>query len=456
MPHPKGWDIPPPEHHQDFEVLCLDVLKAMKRPLVEPNLYGRSGQAQHGVDFTLQLADGLHGYQCKRVEGFTMAEFEAEVAKTARFPNPLISYTVLTTTENDARLQDAVHAISGKRVATGLFPVGIVFWPTIRDRLVAYKDVFREHYPEMAPGQAVSEPLVVPTPSLDEVLHNALLGMCVKARPWRADLTWFCRTRLVPYILGHKDEERGLLFPADPGADAPAWLKEAFGPRVRPVFAERSRGSGDDERTRWIPVGPPSERDHEPFVPAYVPLDLREIWRIMSTAASMQVAARETSKVRALAMEGALDPAYLAAMVNDAELRKRHPLAAQATILRVLAREIAGGLGRWVAAAGRLRDLNASILLAFHDMTTEVPTALLSSCGRTVVADMLRAGANRDVDDSLDLFDDWRVHEDFLALAVEEVRARGITFDFDIAKVQERHRDVRRFEAKYAAEGDDP
>lgn len=81
MPSPKGWDLPPPEHAQEFEVLCLELMAAIRNPVVPATLYGRSGQRQHGLDFVLQLRDGLHGYQCKRVKAFTIEQLRAELKK---------------------------------------------------------------------------------------------------------------------------------------------------------------------------------------------------------------------------------------------------------------------------------------------------------------------------------------------------------------------------------------
>lgn len=184
MPHPKGWDLPPPEHHQEFEVLLLDLLKAMKRPRTEPNLYGRNGQAQHGVDFTLELEDGLHGYQSKRVDSFTFAEFEAEVNKTIAFPNPLRAFTVLVTFPNNTHVQDAVTTLSLRRRALGLFPVAIVFWPTIRDWLAEHVDVLRAHYREITPE--LEDLLLGRARRIDEELPGTHLE--VHARPGHTDV----------------------------------------------------------------------------------------------------------------------------------------------------------------------------------------------------------------------------------------------------------------------------
>lgn len=152
MPHPKGWDLPPPEFHQEFETLSLDLLRAKRRPLTEPSLFGRNGQPQQGVDFTLELPDGHHGFQCKRVQTLTFAEFECEATKTAGFPYPLRTFTLLTTAPVDNTVQAAVATLSQRRQKQGLGPVAVLYWSTLRDWLAEFPDVLRAHYPELAPS----------------------------------------------------------------------------------------------------------------------------------------------------------------------------------------------------------------------------------------------------------------------------------------------------------------
>jgi len=150
MPDPKAWRLPPPENHQDFEVLCRELTSA--RLGVELSLYGRSGQAQYGLDFYADLDDGVHGFQCKSGPTLTFKEVEAEVKKADGFPVPLSAYTVLTAADRDARVQDAVLALSVEHRAQGKFSVDVNWWPDIRDRLVEYPKVFRAHYSHLAPG----------------------------------------------------------------------------------------------------------------------------------------------------------------------------------------------------------------------------------------------------------------------------------------------------------------
>lgn len=70
----------------------------------------------------------------------------------------MLSFTLLTTASGDARLEDAVTTLSLERARTGLFPVSVVSWTTIRDWLGERLDLARKHYPEL-------------TPRLEELLH---------------------------------------------------------------------------------------------------------------------------------------------------------------------------------------------------------------------------------------------------------------------------------------------
>lgn len=151
MPDPKAWRLPEPENDADFEVLCVALYKAYKKPRVEPERFGRKGQKQHGLDFVLDLAHGLDGYQCKCTRTIELDVVEAELAGTATFPGTLSSFTVLTTAPRDAKLQADVYALSQARRKRGEFPVGIVFWETLCDLLAEHIDVLKAHFEHLVP-----------------------------------------------------------------------------------------------------------------------------------------------------------------------------------------------------------------------------------------------------------------------------------------------------------------
>ncbi len=153
MPHPKGYDIPAPEHEQEFEDLCVDLMTARHRPLVPSVPFGTRGDKQHGLDFVVQVDAELHGYQCKRVTSFPWPKFEAEVAKLVTYPNTLAGFVVLATCPANSAVQAKVDRLSVERQSRGQCPVSIIYWKTLRDWLVEHKDVWSAHYPDMIGDQ---------------------------------------------------------------------------------------------------------------------------------------------------------------------------------------------------------------------------------------------------------------------------------------------------------------
>lgn len=147
----KTWQLPPPENDTDFEVLCLDLFKAYKRPATEPQRWGRNGQAQHGIDFVIDLPEDLIGYQCKCTRVLTTANVEGEITKLAGFPLPLTAYVFLTTAAPDAAVQAHVVGQSRIRQREGGPSISILNWPAIVDLLAEYPAVLKAHYPDLAP-----------------------------------------------------------------------------------------------------------------------------------------------------------------------------------------------------------------------------------------------------------------------------------------------------------------
>lgn len=145
----KGWSLPRPEHHQEFETLCRDLMAARLR--VDISLHGRNGQTQDGIDFVADTAPGPSGFQCKCVESLTIATIRAEVAKADAFRPKLHDYTVMAAIDRDVQLQSAVLELSQNRQAKGQFPVRLIPWPEIQDRLAEHLQVLRSHYPDLAP-----------------------------------------------------------------------------------------------------------------------------------------------------------------------------------------------------------------------------------------------------------------------------------------------------------------
>lgn len=141
LPIPKSWD--------EFEAIVCSAL-ATQNPCTQPTRYGRSGQAQQGVD--IYYEDSLTrptGVQCKCVEAVTLSEITAEIAKAESFDPPLESYVIAIALPRDAKLQKQVFKISHERAVAKKFRVGLWFWDEITSDLAKDPATLTLHFPHM-------------------------------------------------------------------------------------------------------------------------------------------------------------------------------------------------------------------------------------------------------------------------------------------------------------------
>lgn len=99
--------------------------------------YGRTGQAQQGVDIYGEDDVGRRvGLQAKNtVGGLTEAVVKAEVAKAESFEPKLEIYVVATAAKRDALLQKVVRELSDERRRQGTFTVTVWFWEDVTSEL---------------------------------------------------------------------------------------------------------------------------------------------------------------------------------------------------------------------------------------------------------------------------------------------------------------------------------
>ena len=144
-----------PRNDQDFEKLCLKLLRAYwKCP--ELDLYATRGQAQHGVDILdLSGQDPLRAAQCKlHEEGkvTTPAEVKGEIEKAKEFDPPLGRYVIMTTGKVRREVHNLLIAINREHREKKLFIVEVFDWDRIEDLLDEYPGV-RDWY-EGSPSAA--------------------------------------------------------------------------------------------------------------------------------------------------------------------------------------------------------------------------------------------------------------------------------------------------------------
>ncbi|MBF6612265.1 MAG: hypothetical protein IVW55_03975 [Chloroflexi bacterium] len=131
------FELPVPKSEYLFEHMILDIYALEWH---DPDLNGRRGQEQHGVD--VYGYPGGHGtpptgVQCKRYYNTKLTDEDVlkELAKAENFRPTLGRYIIATTMSRDAKLQEFVRLTNDARVQAGKFPVSIMFWEDICKKL---------------------------------------------------------------------------------------------------------------------------------------------------------------------------------------------------------------------------------------------------------------------------------------------------------------------------------
>jgi uncharacterized protein HemY len=135
----------PPTHEWDFETFCKRLLR-VHWPKSEPQLYGRRGQRQHGVDILDESGvEPLRAAQCKfKKPGrlLTEAEVVGEVEKAKTFTPAIGHYFILTTSERSTPVQRAVVRLNQEHKKHGLFRITLLTWDRIEDILRANPELW--------------------------------------------------------------------------------------------------------------------------------------------------------------------------------------------------------------------------------------------------------------------------------------------------------------------------
>jgi hypothetical protein len=159
------FEQPPPRSWDQFEELCADLFEAAWN---DPGLvrHGRAGQKQHGVDIVARRGSQYPiGLQCKKkakwpAKRLTISEIDAEISEARNFYPPLKAFFLLTTAEDDAKLQAHVREVNEKLSQQGLFKTVLLGWQEIVRRASRYEQVAKKHFPGFGSADLVS-PLLV-------------------------------------------------------------------------------------------------------------------------------------------------------------------------------------------------------------------------------------------------------------------------------------------------------
>jgi hypothetical protein len=146
MPTPTTAMLPKPRNDDEFEDIVVDCLRVRWG---DPNVqrFGRSGQAQHGVDIIgrpARLNGKIAGGQCKCTKALSLADVIKEVDKAKTFPGLLAEFYVVASIDRDAKLQAGVWQHFSANPAP--FLVEVIFWEDVTADLAATPNLVAKHW----------------------------------------------------------------------------------------------------------------------------------------------------------------------------------------------------------------------------------------------------------------------------------------------------------------------
>lgn len=139
----------PPANPDDFELLCLRLLKAhWNCPTLER--YVRKGYEQHGIDIIdMSGSEPLRAAQCKLYdsrETLPPADIEAEVNAARDFQFKLGTYAICTTARISPQAHQTILSINQKHRQSGLFTVELFTWDRLDELLEEFTTIRDDVY----------------------------------------------------------------------------------------------------------------------------------------------------------------------------------------------------------------------------------------------------------------------------------------------------------------------
>lgn len=157
------FEYAPPKTWEQFEEMCADLFQTMWR---DPSLvrHGRAGQLQNGVDIVARHGSLYPiGIQCKRrarwpISKLTTKEIKNEVEEAKKFKPELKHFYIVTTAQDDAKLQEFVRDLNRQQKQGKSFEVTLLGWSELVRRVTLEPSVASKHFG--AVGGVQPEPLL--------------------------------------------------------------------------------------------------------------------------------------------------------------------------------------------------------------------------------------------------------------------------------------------------------
>lgn len=145
-------NLPTPKDDNEFQEIVRDLFALHWQDDNVQN-YGRSGQAQNGVDVYLLghplKKTNTFAIQCKaRKDKLTKAEIVKEIGQAKSFSHKIGRFIFATTLARDTKIQDIIDTLSVEEVKSGGFEVNIIFWEDIISLLAEHTQIAQKYYPQ--------------------------------------------------------------------------------------------------------------------------------------------------------------------------------------------------------------------------------------------------------------------------------------------------------------------
>jgi hypothetical protein len=152
MTSPSSVDIPKPLDWQQLERLTRAVFSESKK--ADFQRFGREGQRQNGIDIIGCLAEGtVTGIQCKgRTSSLgkrlSQETIDKAIEEAESYGGRLDEFFIVSTSDNDARLQEYVIELSTTRKAAGKFGITLWAWQSMADQIRSCPKTLQTFYGE--------------------------------------------------------------------------------------------------------------------------------------------------------------------------------------------------------------------------------------------------------------------------------------------------------------------
>lgn len=145
--------LPIPKSDNEFDNIATDAL-TLRYPGRSLIRFGRSGQAQHGIDGLDQSSPDLV-WQSTLQEKGALKKLQADLAAMDGHFEDVQVFVACLGFDRDGKLQDDLRKLSGQRQLDGKCGIEVLFWGDITDTLANDPVRFAKHFPEHAPSPAL-------------------------------------------------------------------------------------------------------------------------------------------------------------------------------------------------------------------------------------------------------------------------------------------------------------